>query len=36
VVILAEYASGKRNKNAAQNYAVLLKITRTEKQGVKG
>ena len=42
-VSFSEDASRKRNKNAAQNYSVLLKIAlnllkneKTEKQGVKG
>lgn len=42
-VAFAEDASRKRNKNAAQNYSVLLKIAlnllkneKTEKQGIKG
>lgn len=42
-VAFSEDASRKRNKNAAQNYSVLLKIAlnllkneKTEKQGVKG
>ena len=42
-VAFSEDASRKRNKNAAQNYSILLKIAlnllkneKTEKQGVKG
>jgi len=43
LVVFNEDSSRKRNRNAAQNYSILLKIAlnllkneKTEKQGIKG